>query len=64
MKKQRMISLAVCFCLSLSALAGCGEQAKSVEVKSPYAEVISMETTPVIDYTVPVYMPNILVDLQ
>lgn len=50
--------------LCLGILAGCGEQAVPDEGKSPYAEAVSMEETPVIDYQVPTFRPNILVDMQ
>lgn len=44
-------------------LAGCGQQAEPQENTSPYAAAASMETTPVVDYTVPQMSANVLVDL-
>ncbi len=53
-----LLSLAVC------VLAGCDEVQEEPEnvIENPYAGVVSMEKTPVVDYVVPEQQPNILVD--
>ncbi len=63
MTGKRWRGPAVCG-LCFGVLAGCGEQAVPDEGKSPYAEVVSMEETPVIDYQIPTFLPNILVDME
>lgn len=62
MKKCKLAVLSACFALAVGMLAGCGTQADADIVKSPYAAVVSMESTAVIDYVVPQFAPNILVD--
>lgn len=62
MKKRKLAVLSACFALTVGMLAGCGTQADDDIVKSPYAAVVSMESTAVIDYVVPQFVPNILVD--
>lgn len=52
---------AVCICLLTASLCGCGEQAETDSVKGSGA-VVSMEGTPIVDYSVPQLLPNILVD--
>lgn len=64
MKKQRGISLILCFLSAVSVLSGCGKQQVSEEVKNPYSAVVSMESTPLLDYVVPKHIPNIMVDCQ
>lgn len=46
------------------ALAGCGYRADTESGTSPYMGAVSMEGTPIIDYTVPRMSPNILVNLN
>lgn len=64
MAKYKIINLIVCSALCLGALTGCGVQTTTDSSKSPYAAVVSMEGTPVIEYIVPQFTPNVLVDIQ
>ncbi len=50
--------------LQLGLLSGCGYWAESTEMAGLYADVTAMEETPVVDYAVPEYDANILVDLS
>lgn len=67
-KKRGQTGLFLLLCLTAVLLCGCGktqgqgEAEKDAIVKNPYAGAVSMESTPVIDYTVPRLLPNILVD--
>lgn len=52
-----------CACLTVCWLAGCGgENQDNRTVKNSYAGAMSMEGTPIVDYTVPQLFPNIMVD--
>lgn len=51
------VLLAVC-------MAGCGYRAETESGTTPYAAATSMESTPIVDYTVPQMSTNILVDLR
>lgn len=64
MRRGKLAALSVCLVLSALLSAGCGAQADTDTLKSPYAAVTSMESTPVIDYVVPQLAPNILVDAE
>ncbi|MGN0168648.1 MAG: cellulase N-terminal Ig-like domain-containing protein [Acetatifactor sp.] len=64
LNRNRMIKGMTCCCLAVAIATGCGAQADSDSVKSPYASAVSMEGTPVIDYAVPQFLPNILVDAE
>lgn len=55
----RMVSIG----LATSLLCGC-TLTDPESGKAPYAAAVSMESTPIIDYTVPLMLPNILVDKQ
>lgn len=48
--------------LFLVSAGGCGVQAETDGGGSPYLTVEGMETTPIVDYSVPCPMPNVLVD--
>ncbi len=58
---QGMLSV---FCLAFFLCAGCGETAVSdVQTQdTEQSKVVSMESTPIVDYTVPQQYPNIMVD--
>lgn len=43
---------------------GCGIQAEQENNNSPYAEVEGMEGTPIVEYSVPHMLPNVLVDTR
>ena len=45
-------------------MSGCGYRAETESGTSPYAAATSMESTPVVNYTVPQMSANILVDLR
>ncbi|MDE6642299.1 MAG: glycoside hydrolase family 9 protein [Acetatifactor sp.] len=70
MKICRSFSFFLLLFLTMGLLSGCGEVQEQGEteennvVKNPYAGVVSMEGTPVIDYAVPRQLPNILVDTR
>ncbi|MCM1191407.1 MAG: glycoside hydrolase family 9 protein [Butyrivibrio sp.] len=70
MKNRGRLRLLLLCCLTAGFLSGCGKTQGPEEaeddtiVKNPYAGVVSMETTPVIDYTLPRLLPNILVDTR
>ena len=64
MKKYKMTVLSACLGLNVVMTTGCGKQTEADIVKSPYAGAVSMEGTPVIDYAVPQFLPNILVDVE
>lgn len=48
----------------MALLGGCGIQAEQDIMNSPYAAVEGMEGTPVVDYSVPLLLPNVLVDIR
>lgn len=48
----------------LAVLGGCGMQAEQENSVNPYSAVEGMESTPVVDYSVPRALPNILVDVR
>lgn len=52
--------------ISLAAIlsGGCGIQAEQENNSSPYPAVEGMENTPVVDYSVPRTLPNVLVDTR
>ncbi len=52
--------------ISLAAVlsGGCGIQAEQENNSSPYPAVEGMESTPVVDYSVPRTLPNVLVDTR
>lgn len=60
MKRYKGIRILACMCIALLALSGCG-QAEEESRKAAYTAPTGMESTPVIDYTVPKQLPNILV---
>lgn len=45
-------------------MAGCGYRAETESGTTPYAAATSMESTPIVDYSVPQMSTNILVDLR
>lgn len=67
MKDYRMLRLLL-LCLLAGLLSGCGisreEAPGDTFTDNPYAGAVSMEETPVIRYTAPTQLPNILVDLR
>ncbi|MCM1056854.1 MAG: glycoside hydrolase family 9 protein [Firmicutes bacterium] len=71
MKNCGRLRVILLSCLAAGLLSGCGEiqqepgetEDSTIE-KNPYAGAVSMEGTPVIDYTVPRFLPNILVDTR
>lgn len=46
------------------AFAGCANKSAEPSENSYYASAVSMESTPIVDYAVPEYTPNILVDFE
>ena len=48
----------------LAVLSGCGMQEEQENSGSPYLAVEGMESTPVVDYSVPRTLPNVLVDVR
>lgn len=70
MKNCGKLKFLLLLCLTAMFMSGCEEVQEQVEtedntvVKNPYAGTVSMEGTPVIDYTVPRLLPNILVDTR
>lgn len=60
MKRNKGIRSLSCVCIAALLLSGCG-QAEAENRKAAYSALLSMESTPVIDYTVPQQLPNILV---
>lgn len=68
MKNDRILSSVLALCLTVGSLSGCGrvedEREEENIVSNPYAGAVSMEETPVVDYAVPMLLPNILVDTK
>lgn len=64
MKKIRSFCLFLTVSFAVGSFSGCGVQEEAESVKSPYAAAVSMEGTPVVDYTVPQLLPNVLVDTK
>lgn len=62
MKKYKGVCSALVSVLLAGSLTGCGERVETESEKSPYAAVSGMEATPVVDYTTPRQLPNILTD--
>ncbi|MCM1025350.1 MAG: glycoside hydrolase family 9 protein [Roseburia sp.] len=65
MRKYRGVCPALILALLAGSVSGCGEEPGTEAEKNPYnpyAAVSGMETTPVVDYTVPRQQPNILTD--
>jgi hypothetical protein len=58
----KKIVLIVCAVLFSSALSGCGRDDSLTE--EDYSALVYMENTPVVDYQIPEYSPNILVDTK
>jgi hypothetical protein len=56
------IALYVCIALSAAALSGCGRDDSLTQ--EDYSALVYMESTPILDYKVPEYSPNILVDMK
>lgn len=50
--------------LAAALSGGCGIQAEQENNSSPYPAVEGMESTPVVDYSVPRALPNVLVDTR
>ncbi len=48
--------------LLIGLCCGCGTDTEVVKVESPYAAAVSMESTPIIEYTMPQLTANVLVD--
>lgn len=65
-KGQKKTAYLLVLCFIASLLTGCGEKAESAETvkkaNQPYAAVVSMEDTPIVDYIVPQLTPNILIN--
>ena len=68
MKNYRILSSILALCLTTGSLYACGrtegEHQDENIVPNPYAGAVSMEEVPVVDYTVPQLLPNILVDTK
>lgn len=64
MRQAGKLLLLSAVALSASLLAGCGQWKTEEVEKNPYAGIVSMEATPVIDYSVPNMHPNILTDAR
>lgn len=62
MKNDRKIALAAAVSILLYSLSGCGMDRFGDAGRGEYAVAVSMESTPIVDYTVPKLTPNILVD--
>lgn len=62
MRFKGMAAAILMVCM-MTSLTGCGSQPVVEEVKNPYSNVVSMESTPIVDYSVPRQMPNIMVDI-
>lgn len=55
----------MCVCLITALFSGCGVLPDEAESgKSPYVSAEGMENTPVVDYSVPRLLPNVLVDIN
>lgn len=50
--------------IMMALLSGCGVQAELDNISTPYTTVENMESTPVVDYSVPRLLPNVLVDIK
>lgn len=61
MRQYQVYTMAVCISLFAAAISGCGQQAEEPGVKT-YTVAEGMESTPVVDYTVPKMLPYILAD--
>jgi len=65
-KGQKKIAYLLLLCFIASVFAGCGEKQEAVETvkktNQPYAAVVSMEETPIVDYVVPQLTPNVLIN--
>lgn len=64
MKQYGKRTAALGVCLFMSLLGGCGVQAEQDSRNNPYAAAEGMESTPVVDYSVPQLLPNVLVDIR
>lgn len=64
MKIYNRYSLIFAAVLLVLCMAGCGYRAETESGTTPYAGAASMESTPIVDYTVPQMSTNILVDLR
>lgn len=64
MKGYRLFCGMLILILSAGMCMGCGSAPGTEEKQNPYAGAASMESTPVINYTVPQVYPNILVNQE
>ena len=62
-KQRRIIAYLLFVCMLTTVFSGCGETVETVEkISQPYAAIVSMEDTPIVDYAVPELTPNILIN--
>ena len=65
MRGYRKRIAVLCVCLSAALLSGCSVLPEETEnSKSLYTAAEGMESTPVVDYSVPRLLPNVLVDIN
>ena len=64
MKQYGKRTAAVWAGIAIALLGGCGIQAEQENISSPYLAVEGMESTPVVEYSVPRTLPNVLVDTR
>ncbi len=62
-KKKSIISFVLCVvCLTSGLFSGCGIKEPAEDVQTNLVTAVSMEETPIIEYVVPRFTPNILVN--
>ena len=65
MRRYRKWTAVIYVCVSVILLDGCGVLQEEVESSpSSYVAAEGMESTPVVDYSVPQMLPNVLVDIN
>ena len=65
MRRYRKRIAAICVCLSVVLYGGCGAlQEEAENSNSLYTAAEGMESIPVVDYSVPRLLPNVLVDIN
>lgn len=65
MRRYRKWTAVMCIFLSAALFSGCGVlQSQTEGSKNPYVAAEGMESTPVVDYSVPQLLPNVLVDVN
>ena len=64
LKRYRKLTAAVCILMIINLFGGCGAETGQESADTGYTEVGGMEAAPVVEYSVPRSLPNILVDTR